>query len=65
MSKVSRVSVVWLGVLLAAGYFNVHAARLQEAAGPARSAQATPSPDTWDEGTARNRGEALRLSRPQ
>jgi hypothetical protein len=37
---------VWLGVLLAAGYFNVHAARLQEAAGPARSAQATPSPDT-------------------
>src|ERR1700704_5917890 len=46
MSKVSRVSVVWLGVLLAAGYFNVHAARLQEAAGPARSAQATPSPDT-------------------
>jgi mono/diheme cytochrome c family protein len=45
MSKISRVSVVWLGVLLAAGYLNVHAARMQEAAGPARRAQATPGPD--------------------
>ena len=46
MSKISRMSVVWLGVLLAAGYFNVHAARLQEAAAPKRTAPAAATADT-------------------
>ena len=49
MPRMSRGSVAWLGlsgfVFMGAGYYNVHAARLQDAGAAARAAQTAPAPE--------------------
>ena len=48
MARMSRESVAWLclsgSVFMGAGYYNVHAARLQDAGGAARAAQTSTAP---------------------